>query len=219
GFFAAMADGADATRLTDGLGEHFKIVENDFKLHACCGHTHTAADLAIAASTELGASADQVASITVETYPEAVQVAGIERPRTPYEAKFSIAYSVAAAWVRRDLAPPAFSPEGLQDPAVRSLMERIHVEIADDLAARYPADWPARVTVTLRTGERWTRTADQPLGSYRNPASDEALQRKFDGLVAAAAVDPGWLRRVRAWLEGLKEPGHGPASVVAGAAA
>src|SRR5690606_945352 len=33
GFFAAMADGADATRLTDGLGEHFKIVENDFKLH------------------------------------------------------------------------------------------------------------------------------------------------------------------------------------------
>ena len=31
-----------------GLGSDWKIAENAYKLHACCGHAHSAIDLAIA---------------------------------------------------------------------------------------------------------------------------------------------------------------------------
>src|SRR5688572_16044403 len=48
GFFRAMSSTPDLSRIADGLGTAWKIGENGFKLHACCGHTHTAIDAAIA---------------------------------------------------------------------------------------------------------------------------------------------------------------------------
>ena len=48
GFFRAMSAAYDPTRMTDGLGVRWKIAENCFKLHSCCGHTHTAIDVALA---------------------------------------------------------------------------------------------------------------------------------------------------------------------------
>ena len=48
GFFRAMSCAYDPTRVTDGLGASWKIGENGYKLHACCGHTHSAIDLVLA---------------------------------------------------------------------------------------------------------------------------------------------------------------------------
>ena len=47
GFFRATSAAHDASRITDALGEHWKITENCYKLHSCCGHTHSAIDVAI----------------------------------------------------------------------------------------------------------------------------------------------------------------------------
>src|SRR5688572_8932527 len=47
GFFRAMSEAFDASRITDGLGERWKVSENCYKVHACCGHTHTAIDTAL----------------------------------------------------------------------------------------------------------------------------------------------------------------------------
>ena len=46
GFFRATSTGADASRITAGLGSQWKVSENCYKLHSCCGHTHTAIDTA-----------------------------------------------------------------------------------------------------------------------------------------------------------------------------
>src|SRR5690606_29784581 len=45
GFFKAMSEEYDASRVTEGLGNEFKIMENSFKIHASCRHTHHAVDL------------------------------------------------------------------------------------------------------------------------------------------------------------------------------
>ena len=34
-------------RITDGLGEQWKIAENGYRMHSCCAHTHTAIDAAL----------------------------------------------------------------------------------------------------------------------------------------------------------------------------
>ncbi|WP_171253162.1 MmgE/PrpD family protein, partial [Acinetobacter baumannii] len=38
GFFAAMSKSSEAAKMTDGLGEACKIMENSFKIHASCRH-------------------------------------------------------------------------------------------------------------------------------------------------------------------------------------
>ena len=59
GFFRAMSTGADPARVTDGLGTVWKIGENGYKLYSCCGHTHTAIDVALDLRQQRGWSSDQ----------------------------------------------------------------------------------------------------------------------------------------------------------------
>src|SRR5205823_4516976 len=47
GFFRATARSFDATRVTEGLGTTWKVSENCYKMHSCCGHTHSAIDVAL----------------------------------------------------------------------------------------------------------------------------------------------------------------------------
>src|SRR5688572_31481265 len=100
GFFRAMCEVADSSRITAGLPAIGKIRENGYKLHACCGHTHSAIDLAIALRTRAGLSdgdAAAVESIEIDTYGPGHEIVRESRPRTPYQAKFSLAYCVAVA--------------------------------------------------------------------------------------------------------------------------
>ncbi|HTS29536.1 MAG TPA: MmgE/PrpD family protein [Bryobacteraceae bacterium] len=182
GFFRAMSAAYDLTRVTAGLGARWKISENCFKLHACCGHTHSAIDLALqfrAARGWSGAEAlDQVASIGIETYGPGFEIVRNMAPVTPYQAKFSIAWCVASAlW-------NGAASFNLPSESVQSLIERTRVSVADDLTAKYPAAWPARLTIALKDGTTDTRSADYPRGNPENPVSTAALESKFLALVA-----------------------------------
>src|SRR4051812_19401798 len=92
GFFGAMSESHDPSRITDGLGSRWKIRENCFKMHSCCGHTHTAIDTALEFRP-----ARPIAAIHIATYGPGFEIVKEMNPRSPYQAKFSIAYCVAAA--------------------------------------------------------------------------------------------------------------------------
>jgi len=180
GFFAATSTSHDATRITDGLGTHWKIAENCYKLHSCCGHTHTAVDCAL----ELAPSPDEIESIEIETYGPGYAIVQNPRPATPYQAKFSIAYCVAAALLDGRCGLDQFAPERIAAPAISALLTRTSVTVADDLTAHYPAAWPCRLTIRLRGDRILHAAADFPRGNPENPISTESLEAKFRGLVA-----------------------------------
>src|SRR5579883_997789 len=113
GFFRAMSQAHDASRITDGLGRQWKIAENCYKLHSCCGHTHTAIDVALDLRPSAG-----IAGIEIETYGPGFEIVKQMNPRTPYQAKFSIAYCVAAALAEgraglEQFSDDRFGPEGV----------------------------------------------------------------------------------------------------------
>jgi len=54
GFFRATSEAFDASRITAGLGSHWKISENCYKLYSCCRHTHSAIDTALDFRTTAG---------------------------------------------------------------------------------------------------------------------------------------------------------------------
>ncbi|MGA3237460.1 MAG: MmgE/PrpD family protein [Bryobacteraceae bacterium] len=224
GFFRAMSDAYDESRITDGLGERWKIAENCYKLHSCCGHTHTAIDVALDLAAQVqsvnpsaeahtsdllwggppgprpapwpgftsrrenarqgaGDRPGGLSHILIETYGPGYEIVKELAPRTPYQAKFSIAYCVAVALLDGCVGLDQFSPERLRDPAIAALLERTQVVVADDLTARYPAAWPTRVTLTLTNGATLTASSDYPRGNPENPVSTAQLEDKFRSLV------------------------------------
>jgi 2-methylcitrate dehydratase PrpD len=186
GFFRAMSEGFDASRITDGLGERWKISENCYKMHSCCGHTHTAIDVAL----ELREAARQrgITAIDIETYGPGFEIVKETDPRTPYQAKFSLAYCVAAAFVEgrvglEQFSADRFGEDGLPDQPIRFLLPKIHIAVADDLTAKYPRAWPVRIAVKLEDRTVLKGASDYPRGNPENPVSTEGLESKFVDLV------------------------------------
>jgi 2-methylcitrate dehydratase PrpD len=203
GFFRATATSFDASRVTDRLGERWLILENCYKLHSCCAHTHTAIDVALDIRARRRWSPqkalDAIARIDLATYRAGHEIVADPNPTTPYRAKFSLAYCVAAALVEGQVGLDQFSADrfgddGVVDPRIASLLPRIHVSVRDDLSARYPARWPTNVVITLRDSGVERGLNDYPRGNPENPVSTETLEQKFVALVAPR-YDDAFARR------------------------
>jgi 2-methylcitrate dehydratase PrpD len=102
----------------------------------------------------------------------------------PYAAKFSLYYCVACALWRGSAGLSDFSPQAIVDKDVRQLMAKVYLVHSPDLEARYPREWPVRVTVTLADGQALTRTVDAPKGDPENPLSWGELEDKFRMMMA-----------------------------------
>jgi len=192
GFMRAMSSAGEWSRITDGLGSTWKIGENGYKLHACCGHTHSAIDLAIGWRERRGWSVadvlEHVRAIDVDTYGPGYEIVREANPRSPYQGKFSMAYCVAAGLLEgkvglEQFADDRFGRDGVREPSIAALLSRTRVNVADDLTAKYPAAWPARVSLTLADGSRLCDTSDYPRGNPENPVSTAALEEKLRALV------------------------------------
>ena len=188
----------DASRITDGLGSQWKIGENGYKLYSWCAHTHTAVDCALdIRARRRWTSHDvlrQVIGITIETYGPGYEIVKEMNPRTPYQAKFSLAYCVAAALLEGTLgleqfAEERFGPDGVREAATSDLLGRVRVAVVDDLTAKYPSAWPVRLTIALNDGATERAASEHPRGNPENPVSTGELEKKFFTLVAARFGD------------------------------
>ncbi len=193
GFFRATSAAHDGGRITDGLGETWKIGENCYKLHACCGHTHTAIDTALDLRARRGwadgEAVRQVAELRIATYGPGYEIVREPRPRTPYQAKFSLAYCVAVALLEGRVGlgqfdAARFDADGPRDPAIATLLERTRVEVDPALTALYPGRWPARLRLQLAGGAVVEDGSDYPRGNPEHPVPPADLEEKFRGLVA-----------------------------------
>lgn len=194
GFFRAMSTTHDPARITDGLGVAWKIGENCYKLHACCGHTHSAIDVALDLRAGRNWSKDEalatVADVHVETYGPGFEIVNESNPRTPYQGKFSMAYCVAAGLLEgrvglEQFSSDRFGNEGVRDASIATLLRRTRVTVEEDLTRKYPSAWPVRLTLTLRDSSVIRGTADFPRGNPENPVSTCQLEGKLVELVGS----------------------------------
>lgn len=197
GFFNAMSEQYDATRITADLGEKFKIVENSFKIHAACRHTHHAIDLILDILKEQSIQPEQVTGIRVKTYQVALNLTDNIEPKTIYAAKFSLQYCTALAFIKKSAGLYDFNEETLWDPSIRSFMNKIEVLTEPEIDAAYPNKWGAQVEVVLRGGQTIVRRTDYPKGDPELPVTEE-LAEKFRSLTQdrSSEVVEGYIERV-----------------------
>lgn len=182
GFGAAMSDAADLRTAFDDLGETFNIERMTVKNHANCGHTFAAIDAALELRVAHGIDPEDVDRIEVATYRTAVEVAGHPDPTTAFEARFSVAYAVAAALVRGSVRLAAFDPEALADERIRRLVATTDLRVDDELDAAFPGQRGARTVIHLRDGSRVEAVRSTRKGDPDDPLTDEELRAKYDEL-------------------------------------
>jgi len=183
GFGAAMSKDVDWTKAGNGLGDEWTITRMTVKPHPCCGHTFAAIDAAEALMAE-GIVPDAIERVEVGTYRAGVEICGNTDPATPYEAKFSLFYTVALAALGRAVSLAAFAPEALHDPTLRAMMARVEVALDPQAEAAFPDLRSAEVTITTSDGQTRRYRQRTRRGDPDFPVSDAGLGAKFAMLAA-----------------------------------
>lgn len=198
-----------AQELTDGLGTRWSLDETYVKLHGGCRGNHAPVDAALLLAARHGVVPEAIARIDVAV-DSVTRAAAIEPPANAAEAQSSIGFSIAVALCHGDVSPPRFEAAVLADPAVHSLLARIHVTADPTLDAGYPLTRPATVRLTLADGRVLAQRLDFARGEPELPLDVGHVLRKYD---AIAPLLLG-LQRAGALREGLLALPELPASAV-----
>jgi 2-methylcitrate dehydratase PrpD len=179
----------DAHALVDDLGTRWETLSLVFKPYPACHCAHTCLDALAGLVAEAGLGRDDVDEVVCRVPgPLAVEVV-LEpaerkaRPATPYEAKFSLPYCLAALLVRGELGVESFTEQAIGDREVLELAERVRYEVAP-----FPKgnDLSGGVAVITRDGRRLERAVLHPRGGRGNPMDPGALEAKFRANAALA---------------------------------
>lgn len=178
GMAAGMSTDADISKLTDGLGSRWTVLETSFKFHASCRHTHPAADALLKAMQEHTLTAQEIDRVETHVHQGALDVLGpVVNPSTVHQSKFSMGTVLAliALHGRAGLAEFDAAP-GV--PEVADFRERVSMTLDHEVDNAYPLRWIGKVTVHTRDGRRLSARVDEPKGDPGNTLSRPEIEDK-----------------------------------------
>ncbi|QAT48930.1 MmgE/PrpD family protein [Caproiciproducens sp. NJN-50] len=176
--YAQAASGPASVSFRGGaLGKKLMIEDSYYKIHASCGHTHSALDALFSLMKTSDFKAEDVQKIEIRAYRKAVELTGEFRNASETEAKFSMPYCIAAGLLRGKVTLEEFSPELLHSPEVESLRKKIIVREDSDYTRLYPEKRKESVRILL-PGRTLYQEVDLPDGK----PTREFLVKKFRSL-------------------------------------
>lgn len=177
GFFASYYPQADPGTLTQNPADNWALHQISFKPFPACRHTHPA----ISAALDLPrvAETDTIARVAVHTYGAARDFCDKPVPTTPHEARFSLQHCVAIALTKGAPEITDFDTVALTEPQIERLRHRIIIRVDPALDAGFPAQYAARLTVTLTDGSQYERVCPAAWGDPENPMSQDQIIAKF----------------------------------------
>ncbi|MBI4506538.1 MAG: MmgE/PrpD family protein [Chloroflexi bacterium] len=189
-FRELVGDGFDATRVDEGLGEQWRMVQTQFRVRACCTPIFAALDALEEVLAELRPRPDDIERIEAEVWRFAAAMSERD-PRNAFAAHYSFPHAAAATVVRGHAGYNAFTEEALHDPAIVALRQRVSIREEPAFTAQAPRLKPGRVTVVLRDGRRATRTVESARGDHQRPFARADLLAKFRELAGMVLQPQG----------------------------
>jgi len=205
GFCRAMSPTPHFDKLSEGLGQSWRLDGNGYKAYTCCRHCHPAIAAALVLRDRAAIDPARIAAIHVKTYRAAAELVDNAAPATPYGYKFSLQYCVAAALLDGRVGLDAFTPEAVARDAARRLMSVLDVAIDPDIDAAFrrdPMKWAAEVAIETSDGASFREYVPYPKGDPMNPLSYAETEAKFRD-VAAPRLPGGTADRLLRFAAGL----------------
>jgi 2-methylcitrate dehydratase PrpD len=182
GFYRAFLDCAPDARVFETLGQEWETPRIGFKPYPCCHLLHAFLDCALALRQAHAPAPEAIAQveclvpageIPIVCEPREAKL----RPRTAYDAQFSLPYSVAAALLDGRVEIDTYGPERLADERRLALAARVvHVVDTD---SRFPEGFPGWIRLHLADGRVLQAREPDGRGGPGRPLPASAIVEKF----------------------------------------
>ncbi len=209
GIYAAYLgrDDIDFEPQLSTLGEQWQTPDIAFKPYPACHYVHASVDAARQLLDEAAIATGDIEEIVALTTEAGVPMvleplASKHAPRSEYEAKFSLPYSVASMLLRGVVDVSTYTDDAIRDASVIELASRVRYEVKD--YETFPEAFPGGVRIVMSDGTIRERELAYQRGGPGNPMSDEDVVAKFR-TNAALAVDDATARSVEAAVLGLED--------------
>ena len=189
GFYATFVGKAPDAAPFETLGREWETLAVAFKPYPCCHYNHAFLDCALELRAAHGIRPEAIDAVECRVPAGEVPItcepaASKARPRTAYDAQFSLPFSVAAAFADGEIGVGTYSPERLRDERILALASRVRYVVDGD--ARFPQSFPGWVRVRLTDGRTLEARVPDGRGGPARPLPPAAIVAKFRANAARA---------------------------------
>ena len=185
GYFRAVSGEPFALKEMGGKDHPFKINECSIKQFPLGQYSQTVAQAALEVR-ELYGQPEEIAQVNISTLQTAVNImAGDPEKWTPKNretADHSMPYTAAVALMFGTVESRHFDDEFLKDPDLLELVSKVTVSVSNEANARAPEAMLCDFEVVTKSGEEHSVQVAYHKGHYRNPLTDNEVDRKFRSL-------------------------------------
>jgi 2-methylcitrate dehydratase len=213
GYFNSVGRGQTELAPFGGPGRPWKIMECSIKRFPLGQYSQTVVQAALEVREKLPDVRD-IAEVHIRTLQKAITIMAGDpekwRPTTRETADHSMVYTTGVALMHGTVHQRHFGDEYRNEPALLDLMSRISVSVSEEANRRAPEAMLCDVTVTTRSGKRYSAEVAYHKGHYRNPLTEAEVEAKFRSL-AEDFLSPDQIGRLldRLWhLEDVKDIGE-----------
>ena len=186
GFCKAMVKKPHLEKLTEKLGQGYKIDENSFKPYACCKHSHACLYAVQVLRKNKKLLPADIAGIELHINKITNFMINNPEPQNSYGCKFSIQYCVAGMLKYGEMGIDKFAPDVINDREVRAIMKNIVIVNDSEIEAVHAANsakLASKVVLHCKEGRILEMQVDYPKGDPPNPMTWEESVEKFMNLV------------------------------------
>jgi 2-methylcitrate dehydratase PrpD len=182
GFYRAFLSVAPDVQVFETLGRQWETERIGFKPYPCCHLLHAFLDCALALRQAHAPAPEAIVRIECLVPAGEIPIVcepreGKLRPRTAYDAQFSLPYSVAAALLDGRVEIDTYVPERLGDERRLALASRV-VHIVDT-ASTFPESFPGWIRLHLADGRVLEAREPDGRGGPGRPLPASAIVEKF----------------------------------------
>jgi len=187
GFLHAYSKGADPSKVLDGMGSGFEILQTSVKPHACCRYMQPPIDGVLKIVMENHLQPDQVVKVKLGLLRAGFPLIAdpIEKkycPESIVDAQFSMPFGAAVAILYQKAGLGEFQLSKIRSERVKQMMRKVECFIDPDLDKTFPKQWGATAEILTKDGKTYFTKIEYTKGDPGNPLSWEEMIEKFHDL-------------------------------------
>jgi len=195
GIFNALSQDANPDNFIK-TSSQWRIFDCSFKPWPACRHAHGSIDVVLTALNNVDEKigVNDIQSVVIQTYQDAILFCDNPAPVTQLQAKFSIQHAVAAVltWGQPELEH--YHEDKIDELAnTRAIISVSKSEQIEDL---YPAHYGAKCVITLKSGKVLTEQIRDTLGDPERPLSLSQIKEKARMLMSAAEINADIIEQI-----------------------
>ena len=187
GFLHSYSDGADQSKVLEGIGTQYEILRTSIKPHACCRYMQPPIDAILKVVKENDLPPEKVEKVRVGILLAGARLIAepLEEKYTPQsivDAQFSMPFGAAVAILYRKAGLDEFQLSKIRSEEVKRMMRRVECVKDPDLEKTFPKQWCATAEIFTKDGKRYFTRVEYCKGDPENPLSWDELVAKFHNL-------------------------------------